>query len=65
MSGISWTKKERARSKAEKKPLFAVAIDSRESSLNGSFFNYAGVGDDELLSDIIQLVQKHAAKEET
>lgn len=70
MSGrISWTKEERKRSKTEKKPLFAIAFDTRESDpdrpLYGSFFCYAGIGDQELVDDIIALVKKHGAREKT
>lgn len=66
MSGrISWTKEDRKRSKAEKKPLFVLGFDSRESEAGGGLLTYSGVGDQALVDDITALMKKHLAREKT
>jgi len=56
---FSWDKEDRARAKAEKKPLIAVAWDRSHTPSGGAACTIHGVGDDAYNQDLAMVVQKH------
>jgi len=59
---MSYTRKERARARADKKPLFTLAYDTRHMA-GGCEVVYQGVGDEWLMLEIRALILRATERE--
>lgn len=61
-NAVSYDRKMRQKARFEQKPLFAMAFDRRHIK-GGAMIEYVGVGDDELIKDISDLIVKHTGRD--